>query len=240
MMRIERILLIGCLLLGSAPRAWATPILFDFNPLSAGINSVTGVDPIETYIESIYGSDVTVNVGAQTRKDRVESRPTGLYLGNSDGALDRGPFVIPPGHADPKDTFLINRWNATSLPLTVGDRIVITFETVPIGSVELDWEIFPVTRNGQTADFTLWADGNIIFFTQLLGLEKELGDLGHFGPFFFTTPVKTLQFVDWNDAPIGIDNLSVNPVPEPGSLLLLGSGLAGWVAWRRAQKHATS
>lgn len=85
-------------------RAGAAPIPFDFNALSAGINSTAGADRIETYMEGLYGSDVTVNLGAQTRKNRVENRPRGLCLGNADGALDRGPFGIPRGHPDPKDT----------------------------------------------------------------------------------------------------------------------------------------
>lgn len=187
-------------------------------------------------MEGLYGSNITVNVGARTRKTPT-SGTQGLNLGNSDGALDRGPFVSPPGHPDPKDTFLINRWNATSLPADVRDRIVITFDR-PISSVEFDWEIFP--RTSGVADITVKADGTTIFNEVLPTApidERRLGDLGHFGHFDFVTPVHTLEFIDWNTAPIGIDNLTVNDtIPEPATLLLLGSGLAVMAVWRRPGK----
>lgn len=239
--RTLQALLLGFILLVPATRTSATPILFDFNTLAAGLNSTTGEapgDPIEAYMEGLYGSNITVNVGAQTQKNRIESgHPAGLYLGNSDGALDRGPFVSPPGHPDPKDTFLINRWNATSLPADVRDRIVITFDR-PIASVEFDWEIFPQTSG--VADITIKADGTTIFYELLPATpidERRLGDLGHFAHFDFVTPVHTLEFIDWNTAPIGIDNLTVNDtIPEPATLLLLGSGLAVMAVWRRPGK----
>lgn len=65
------------------------------------------------------------------------------------------------------------------------------------------------------------------------------------GPTFFAysfaTPMTsfTLEFDDW-PATIGIDNLTFSPprtdrsvTPEPGTMLLLGSGLAGFIARKR-------
>jgi hypothetical protein len=212
--------------LGLAGSASADTILFDFNSLGANVNSATGPDSIESYMEGLYGSDITVALGAKTQTARVENRPTGMYLGNSDGAIDRGNCTAPYCHPG-TDTFLINRWDATSVPSSLRDRIIITFEDVPIYGLGLDWEIFPITRNGNKADITIKADGEIVFWEELYGTDKENGDLGHFS-IDFTTPVHTLEFIDWTDAPIGIDNLSVTPrrVPVPGTGLLLLAGLA--------------
>jgi hypothetical protein len=183
-------------------------------------------------MEGIYGSDITVAWGAKTQKDRIESRPTGMYLGNTDGALDRGN-CNGNCHPDPKDTFLINRWNSTSVPSNLRDRITITFEDVPIWGFGVDWEIFPVTRTGAAADITIKADGETLFFSELLGLDKEKGDLGHFS-IDFAVPVHTLEFIDWTDAPIGIDNLTLTRrVPLPGTGLLLLAGLAALGLQRR-------
>lgn len=238
------------LLLCVYPLAAQATVLFDFNALAAGRNSAGGPpdplhnapDLIDVYMTGLYGSKVTVDLGGRTMQGKPESRRpanTELYLGNSDLAPDRGPMAGAPFvHARdrrgriPLDTYLINRWNASSLPRDVRDRIVISFEDVPIDSVEFDWEIFPVTASGQNADITVKADGVTIFHEALFGKDKEKGDLGHFGPFSFATPVRTLEFIDWTDAPIGMDNLSVNQqVPEPGSLVLfLSAGLALVVA----------
>jgi hypothetical protein len=228
--------------------ATASTILFDFNSLGADINSVSNgspfpssTDPIEDYMEDIYGSNITVQLGARTRSDRVEGRPNGsldMYLANSDGASDRGDCPSNTAcHGAPMDTFLINRWNASSIDPGLRDRIIITFEDDPIMGFEVDWEIFPVTRNGQNADITIKADGEQLFFSQLLNGEKERGDLGHFVSVTFLDPVHTLEFIDWNDAPIGIDNLRVTRrVPVPGTPSLLGAGLLAFGLSRKRSR----
>lgn len=213
--------------------ASATEVLFDFNDLASGIESDES-DAIETYMELLYGSDITLSDGAKTRKSRVEDRPSGMYLGNSDGATGRGPCPVDqntaPCHPDPKDTFLINDWSEEY------DRFSITFEEEPISGFEVDWEIFPVTRNGQAADITILADEEEIFFSELLGADKELGDLGHFS-YSFNAPVHTLEFIDWRDAPIGIDNLRVRrDMPVPGTVLLIMTGLLALGVRRRSQR----
>lgn len=204
--------------------AAAAPILFDFDSIPDNTNSKDGEDKIEDYMEAIYGSEITVALGARAEDDKIEGRPTGAYLG--------------------PDIFLINRWDKTSISPTLRDRIIITFEEVPITGLEFDWEIFPVTETGQNADLTvkvtdIFDQTSTIFFNELLGPAKELGALGH-ESFTFPTPVKTVQFIDWSGAPIGIDNLSLpNRVPLPGTLALLGAGLLAFGisrAGRRARK----
>ena len=229
------------LLAGLAPSAVFASVLFDFNSLAAGINSTNGstADSIDNYMTGVYGSSVTVALGAKTMTSKAENPypRNGLYLGNSDGATDRGQYSGSAFyHAGWLDTFLINRWNATSLASSVRDRIVITFNAAPITAVEFDWEIFPMNGSG-VADFTFKADGTQIFYTALTtSSDKQAGDLGHFSH-TFSAPVTKLEFIDWTDAPIGIDNLRVTRVPEPGSATLFGAALAAFALSRRRRQR---
>jgi hypothetical protein len=235
----------------------AATILFDFNSLADNTNSTgntgsTGgvVDPIEVYMEGLYGSDITVDWGAKADDDRTEGLTnTYPYLGNRDGALNRFGVdcVSGPCVATTQDRFLINRWNS-SVPSTLRDRITITFEIVPITGIEFDWQIFPVT--GGKADLTVWvwteqqiADedpGTQIFYYQnSTTTEKQNGAMGHFGT-SFSSPVMRISFVDWNTAPIGVDNLKITQTPVPGTLVLLGAGFVALGLARRRSKKSTS
>jgi hypothetical protein len=257
---------IAAVLLMMAANVNAATILFDFDgpgiadgSCGTGITCSTGntigtggvVDPIEVYMEGLYGSDITVDWGAKVEDDRTEGlTSTYPYLGSTNGAIDRfGNCGTGPCDLTSPDRFLINRWNS-SLPSTLRDRITITFEIVPITGLEFDWEIFPVTQSGQNADLTVrvWTqqqiddedlDGTVIFFSQLLGSDKPLGDMGH-QSFTFDDPITRISFIDWNDAPIGVDNLRLTQTPVPGTLVLLGAGFLalglGKARRRRAKK----
>jgi hypothetical protein len=224
-----------CLLSFAATPAHAALKVFDFNSLSAGINStnqdsagsVTSRDAIDKYLTSVYGSLVEVVKGARTLRDKPENVGPEPFLGNTDNGVMHDP---------PNDTYLINRWSSGF------DRITIVFKEVPITSIELDWQIFPVSSKNTNADLTIKADGETIFYKALTdfitnpsdpkyddGNNKYVGAMGHFS-YVFSSPVTTLEFIDWTDAPIGIDNLAVDNFPPPGnggivpepSTLLLG------------------
>jgi hypothetical protein len=47
--------------------------------------------------------------------------------------------------------------------------------------------------------------------------------------------VTELDFIDW-PATIAIDNLTISKVPEPGTMLLLGTGLAGLFFLKKKQR----
>jgi len=114
-------------------------------------------------------------------------------------------------------------------------------------AVSFDW--FLASPSGSVDEIGAFAmlGGQSIFITSWKqGLEGELyghyegllnfapGSTGllefYLGPGFFWQP---------NFGVAGVDNVSVTPVPEPATLLLLGSGLVGLggVAWRRNRKN---
>jgi hypothetical protein len=187
--------------------------MFDFNSLDSWIHSNWGEDTIENYMESIYGSEITLRSGARTLKNKPESVGPPMYLGNSD---------LMVMHPTPKDTYLINRWDDGY------DRITVEFLEDPVWAIEFDWQIFPVTQG--KADLTVKADGvTVFYFNNSANLQN--GAMGH-ESITFSSPVRKLEFIDWRTAPIGIDNLFVSrqqiaPEPSASALFLLGgAGLA--------------
>lgn len=87
------------------------------------------------------------------------------------------------------------------------------------------------------------ADETIIAFTAVYAdgttYSKDLTTDGVFGfeIFAFGNEFKNLASVSFGyDSYFQFDNITVNPVPEPSTLLLLGSGIAFLAAGRRGKK----
>jgi len=102
----------------------------------------------------------------------------------------------------------------------------ISFNDVPITSASFDWAIY-------VDAFHAYADG-VQFFSHVSA--DHPGAYGNTGPYVFASPVTTLLFTDSSNGAIGIDNLTVTPIPAPGAVLLgsIGVGLVGWLRRRRA------
>jgi hypothetical protein len=232
---------LGCLAFcGATTRpAHATTITFDFNSLSSGVKSTNGPsDPIDSYMTHLWGSPVNVSSGTETARSAPEDLGQ-KYLGNTEDYVGRGKDSGPVDRR--RDTYLFNRWDEPSI--ADHDRIIITFAAMGISSFSVDWEIFPVTKNStDNADITIYADGQELLYASLPptgNMGRENGMLGVFSSAGYVAPPggwHTLTFVDWTSAPVGIDNLEVDPwsrppsIPEPGSGALVGIGLVALAA----------
>ncbi len=89
----------------------------------------------------------------------------------------------------------------------------ISFEEVPITSVSFDFGVV-------FSSFYVYGDGEEIFREgwQCWGSDNS-------GTIYFDSPVTTLRFSNrcfWGE--IEMDNLTVTPVPEPATVLLVGLG----------------
>jgi len=208
--------------------------------LGPGMITVTGAATSRTYA----GDGYVYSIGGRY-----------ITLGTTDGATSPtdsthfDPLTVNSGY----DTFI---YNAGSNPSTKskfgtpgGDKITMAFK-IPILSISFDWEVFPngdcgtcTSSSPNWPDFELFAGmvgdttptdsftGDTIFPVAKYDPATKSGTstyaqgLGTFSA-SFSRPMNYVEFVDWPDR-IGIDRLDPTTVPEPGSLLLVGIGIAG-------------
>lgn len=241
----------------------AAGLLFDFDGLAT--TSGTGNARVQNYVNAIAGAGNVTVYGAVAERtytgDGYVAKNTGgqfLTLGTSDGATSPTDFGKLSSRTN--DWFITNAGASTNSNAPWGtagvDKIVFVFKN-PIFNLSFDWEVFPnATCNpcsptsGNYPDFKLWAgvDGaasaayafgpaSFPVSRPTVGSTTFLPQgLGHFST-TFATGVTRVEFVDW-PVKIGIDNLDPNRVPEPGTLALLGLGVAAFEATRRSARRA--
>jgi hypothetical protein len=192
--------------------------LFDFNDINAPRKKKLHAAAIDTYMERLYGSEITVGRGTR--------------VVNGAGNHSRAATSLSSN----SDPFLKNGRGKNS-------GIKLSFDASPISSFSVDSQVF---KRG--FGILIKADGVIIYQHLLTKAEKRSGIMDSIDPIFFDQPVHTLEFIGMKRTKIGIDNLLVNLlggnggngeggggsqsalIPEPSSLLMLGVGFLA-VAW---------
>lgn len=190
--------------------------LFDFNEINAPKKKKLHAAAIDTYMEQLYGSEITV--GPRTQVAGIPGTGARSALSLSAGS---GPFLKNgPGK---------------------NSAIALSFDASPISSFSVDAQVF---KRG--VGILIKADGVIVYQHLLTKAEKRSGIMDSIDPILFDQPVHTLEFIGMKRTKIGIDNLQVNlgtdlgadpplaSIPEPFSLLLLGVGflVVVWLARR--------
>jgi hypothetical protein len=218
--------------------------LFDFNEINAPKKKSKHAAAIDSYMEGLYGSDITVGPRAEVvNSSRNRARSAGGFSPASDAFLKSGRGK--------------------------NSGITLSFDASPISSFSVDSQVF---KRG--IGLIIKADGVIIYQHLLTKAEKRSGIMDSIDPVFFDKPIHTLEFIGIKRTKIGIDNLEVNlsqpsdplggnggtqpsdplggnggnggdsqfaSVPEPSSLLMLGVGFltAFWLA-RRSTSQSMS
>lgn len=149
------------------------------------------------------------------------------YLEN--GVLFSGSFAhtsTSAGFATNPSSGYIQLLFGDSLRFEMQDSSLFSLDSVDLA------EYSSVFLSPKTITFTgFYLDGNST--SQSFDIDGFFGGLNDFETFSFDSSFMNLSYVEANTIIFSMDNLEINAVPEPSTLLLFSGALAGLVFFRQ-------